>query len=290
MNSTAKRKDLIYDVGMHKGEDADYYLKKGFKVIGFEADPGLLAYCRNRFQQEIKDERLRIVEGAIIERPREGIAKKTVKFYKNKDNSVWGTVNAGWACRNEALETRNEVIEVSAVDFEECLIKYGIPYYLKIDIEGSDSACLTALLDFDQKPDYVSIESEKMAFDRLLEELALLERLGYTKFKAVQQMDIVSQKEPYPSREGVYVGHKFEHGSSGLFGGDLPGRWKDHAQIIREYQGIFRLYRLFGDYGQLNRFLIGRLFLKVVNKILRKPIPGWYDTHARHSLALKGKD
>ncbi len=41
MIKAQKYDDLIYDVGMHKGEDADYYLKKGFRVIGFEAIPEL---------------------------------------------------------------------------------------------------------------------------------------------------------------------------------------------------------------------------------------------------------
>ena len=33
-----KYRDLLYDVGMHRGEDAEFYLRKGFRVIGFDAD------------------------------------------------------------------------------------------------------------------------------------------------------------------------------------------------------------------------------------------------------------
>ena len=35
--------DLIMDVGMHRGEDAEFYLKKGFRVVGVEANPELVA-------------------------------------------------------------------------------------------------------------------------------------------------------------------------------------------------------------------------------------------------------
>ncbi len=28
------RDDLIYDVGMHTGEDTEFYLRKGFRVVG----------------------------------------------------------------------------------------------------------------------------------------------------------------------------------------------------------------------------------------------------------------
>ena len=29
--------NLIYDVGLHKGEDSEFYLKKGFRVVAIEA-------------------------------------------------------------------------------------------------------------------------------------------------------------------------------------------------------------------------------------------------------------
>ena len=41
--NTPKHKDLIYDVGMHKGEDTEFYLRKGFRVIAIEADPDLVS-------------------------------------------------------------------------------------------------------------------------------------------------------------------------------------------------------------------------------------------------------
>ena len=50
MNSTEKHKDLIYDVGMHHGQDTDYYLKRGYRVIGFEANPDNAAVCRRRYR------------------------------------------------------------------------------------------------------------------------------------------------------------------------------------------------------------------------------------------------
>ena len=49
MNPPPKHLDLIYDVGMHKGEDTDYYLQKGFRVVAFEANPDLVNLCRTRF-------------------------------------------------------------------------------------------------------------------------------------------------------------------------------------------------------------------------------------------------
>ena len=50
---TPKYDDLIYDVGLHKGEDAEFYLRKGFRVVAFEADPDLIAFCRERLKEFI---------------------------------------------------------------------------------------------------------------------------------------------------------------------------------------------------------------------------------------------
>lgn len=285
MKQPRKLNDLLYDVGMHKGEDTDYFLRKGFKVIAFEADPDLLAHCRRKFSAEIENGRLTIVEGAIVERSPNQPDKLSVQFFKNRDNSVWGTVASDWARRNEMSGTTSEIINVPVVNFAHCLEKYGIPHYLKIDIEGMDTVCLKALLAFDEKPDYISIESEKVSFCKLVEELDLMSQLGYTGFKAVQQNNIALQVEPNPSLEGSYSGHQFQAGASGLFGKDLPGKWKNRRQITNEYRITFLLYKLFGDYGKLrrfNRFLTGGKRGKLFSLFFGRTIPFWYDTHARH--------
>ena len=283
---TRKHPNLVYDVGMHKGEDTDYYLKKGFSVIGFEADPDSAAHCRRRFSDAIDTGKLIVVEGAIAELLPGETKGRTIKFYKNKDCSEWGTVSSDWAQRNRSLGTSNEVIEVHVVDFLECLTKYGIPHYLKVDIEAMDTVCLKALLHFEQKPDYVSRESEKVSFDKLVQDFNLLTQLGYTRFKAIQQQGISHQREPHPSKEGCYVGYQFHEGSSGLFGVDLPGEWKSYEPILNQHKFILLQERIFADSGTLHKYFIGKVLRKGLSTLLRKPIPGWYDTHARHSSVV----
>ena len=76
---------------MHHGEDTDHYVKKGFRVIAFEADPDLAARCRRKFSDQIEKGKVTIVEGAIVP-PSNAKGGKTIKFYKNNDVDVWGTV------------------------------------------------------------------------------------------------------------------------------------------------------------------------------------------------------
>jgi FkbM family methyltransferase len=283
-NSVPQHRDLIYDVGMYRGEDTDYYLKKGFRVIGFEANPELTKYCHDNFSDAVERKDLIIIDGAIVDQCSLESGQKTVKFFKNLDNPEWGTVCDDWARRNEMLGTNNETTEVGVVDFTECIRKYGIPYYMKIDIEGADTVCLKSLLGFELKPDYISVESEKVNSVRLKQEINLLEHLGYLEFKAIQQESIPNQLPPNPSREGKTMPYQFQFGSSGLFGKDLPGKWKGKKEILNEYMKIFFLYRLFGDNSILNQFMMGRKFIKMLTRLTRRNhLPGWYDTHAKHS-------
>lgn len=283
LKTAPKHADLIYDIGMHKGEDTAYYLKKGFRVVGFEANPENAAFCRRRFAEAIAEKQLTIVEGAIIEADfSEGKAKK-VKFYRNVDHSPWGSACEDWVQRNEIMGTSSEIIEVEATDFKRCLAIYGVPYYLKADIVGLETICLRALLEFENKPDFLSIRSEKFVFGKLEKEFALLEKLGYDSFQAIQQ-DVSQIRAPIDSKEGVTVRHDFDEGASGIFGRDLSRKgWKSKEQILKEYRRIFMNYWLFGDYSFLRQSESGRKFINGLERVLRRPLPGWYDTHAKHS-------
>ena len=274
---------MIFDVGMHKGEDTDFYLSKGFKVVAFEADPDLIKKSKSRFKKEIENGDLIIVEGAIVDKN----FNKKIKFYKNKLNTVWGTVLREWAERNKADGAESECIEVDAINFKEWLIKFGIPYYLKIDIEGMDIVCCEALLSLEQRPNYISIESEKISFRRLEAELDLFEKLGYKDFKIIQQDNIKRQKEKKFFGEDRHINYNFIEGSSGLFGKDLSGIWINKQVALKKYKKIFLFYKIFGDNSYLKKNIFTKYFLKIFRKLTGIPTPGWYDTHAKHQKNYK---
>lgn len=279
--NTKKNSDLIFDVGLHHGQDTDFYLKKGYRVVAFEADPGNAAFCRQRFASEIADGRLEIVEGAITEDVSSNGEASSVKFYRNADHSLWGSTSEDWAVRNEVMGTRNDIIKVRAIDFAQCLEKFGIPHYLKADIVGSETICLRALLKFENKPDYISIRSEKLVFRKLEYEFDLLDELGYDGYKAIKQ-DFERVNPELPSTNGRKI-HTFEEGASGPFGDDTPGPWKGRDEVIRDYRRVFVKYWLFGDYSYLIQTEHGRNFITRMERVLKRSIPGWYDTHAKHS-------
>ena len=88
-----EREDLVMDIGLHRGEDSAYYLKKGFKVVAVEADPDLISHCKSRFPEFIESGNLTIVEGAVSD---VGPDVEEIVFYKYPTLSLWGTINQDW--------------------------------------------------------------------------------------------------------------------------------------------------------------------------------------------------
>jgi FkbM family methyltransferase len=267
------QQDLIYDVGMHRAEDTEFYLQKGFRVVAIEAMPDLCRLAEARFPRQVRRHDLTIINGAVSE------GAGPVTFYVNP-NSEWGTIHRQWADRNGRLGSpASGTIEVPVVCLPEVFSTHGVPYYLKVDIEGADMLCLKALAAATERPRYLSIESNKTSWRDLVAEFDTLRDLGYTRFKIVAQHRVPDQACPNPSREGGFSERRFGPGSSGLFGEEAPGRWLSRRAALAIYRLIFLRYFLGGDDGLLRRHRA--LFLpRLAIRALLGP-PGWYDTHAR---------
>ena len=264
--------DLVYDLGLHTGQDTEFYLKKGFRVVAIEANADLCRQVGERLKDFVDDGRLTIVNKAIAKE------RGVVRFYKSQE-SQWSTVIDSWAERNERLGSKSQVELVEAVSLAELIEQFGGPYFIKIDIEGMDRFALEELQATEARPKFLSIESDKVSFQALREEFAILSNMGYDRFKVVQQWDVPRQVPPSPAREGSYAEHRFTRGASGLFGEEAPGEWLTAEEAINRYKAVFWHYRLYGD-----RPIIGG---EVTRKVARKLgfHPGWYDTHAKHSSA-----
>ena len=277
------RSNLIFDVGLHLGEDSEFYLKKGFDVVAVEASPQNAAASARRLRPYIDSGKLFIVNKAIARE--EG----PITFFAS-DHSEWGTTDRDWVERNRRLGSSICEIVVPGIPFSNLLREYGTPYYIKIDIERADLLCLEALLDSCDRPKYLSIESSKTSFEELVSEFCLLQRLGYKKYKIVDQSRVREQHLPNPAREGRFVDHVFEDGSSGAFGRELAGEWLTLEQALQAYMRIFKKYHLDGDFGLIARVVRDSNVLSFANNILRRSQvlrrirsrlrAGWHDIHA----------
>jgi FkbM family methyltransferase len=212
--------DLIMDFGMHKGHDTAFYLGKGFRVVAVEANPALVAQARSRFAAEIAEGQLVIEAVGVGEKP------GTATFYRNLDKDDWSSFLREYGAREG---TRFEELEVECVRPQTIFERHGIPYYLKVDIEGLDVAVVRALDHFANRPRYVSIE------ERHASHFAELWAVGCRRFKIVDQSRLGELSCPLPPREGRYVPASFSGESSGPFGEEIPGDWMSFDEALEYY-------------------------------------------------------
>lgn len=234
--------DLVFDIGMHSGVDTEYYLDMGYRVVGIEANPKLAKICRSKFKAAIADQRLFVENIGIHNKER------SLDFYVNKCDE--------WSSFNYRLGTRGgdyKIIEVGCLTLFHFVAKYGMPFFMKIDVEGIDELVVRDLGKMDSRPAYISVEDDGIQC------LIALYESGVRKFKFTNQLDAQSlQRPPKPTQqksESRKLGRVIDlllHGrnqsdeqsstskmfgvsSSGPFGSDLPGEWMDTHSAFKYY-------------------------------------------------------
>jgi FkbM family methyltransferase len=128
-------KDLVFDVGLHDGADTAYYLGRGFRVVAVDANPAMIEKAKKDFPKEVASNRLVLVNAAIADTAGE-------RRFWISDKSEWSSFDE---CTSKRQGTLAEPVTVRCELFSTILQKYGIPLYLKIDIEGNDAICIRAL-------------------------------------------------------------------------------------------------------------------------------------------------
>lgn len=233
---------LIYDIGMHVGQDTKYYLKQGYNVLAIEANPVLVKENEQKFEKEIQEGRLTILNVGISDK------EASLPFYVNMRLSEWSSFDMATGTRND---TAYEVIEVPCITTKRLFNDYGIPYYLKVDIEGYDHYCLLDIPEGGDKPQFVSCEAVHVEW------LDILFQKGYRKFKLIHQgndfkpLDLELEKKTYFPKYQViknglqirlqkYIAFKHEYGSSGPFGNHTKGEWKSYEEIRDSYQAFYQ--------------------------------------------------
>jgi FkbM family methyltransferase len=272
--------DLIYDVGMHNGDDTAYYLARGFRVVAIEADPVQAKAGCARFAKEIEAGRLVILNIAIAE------TERIAEFWVNETSPQLNSFN-----REAAARFGNNVhsISVPCTRLDLLLLQYGVPHYLKIDIEGNDIVCCQQLTP-DLRPKYVSVEMWQ------IELLLRLRDIGYDRFMLVNQRTLrpvsshnipthvrvlrrihraanyrLSDRSvalrlarfvaasilrgasgvglwgsPPPFRSKALPKWSFEEGCSGTYGEDLPDKWMDWKEVAYLWHRDEREHQMIG--------------------------------------------
>jgi FkbM family methyltransferase len=236
----------IFDVGLHVGQDTDFYLAKGFHVLAIEANPVLIAAARAKFAEAIQQGRLLLLNLGITPEPGE------FTFYVNKTHSEWSSFVKELGEREGFFEE----VSVPCVAMDEVFAAFGVPYYLKVDIEGGDIDVVKPLVNLPVKPQYVSVENGNGGL------LECLHDAGYDRFKFINQAQVNQMKCPQPALEGHDIDYTFPFGASGPFGEETIGQWLTYEEIARVIDAYWQ------------------------TPGLDATVHGWFDLHAKLSTPL----
>jgi FkbM family methyltransferase len=223
-------RQLIFDLGMHLALDTQFYLDKGFRVVAVEASPAMIENARKSLKQYITNGQLTIVDRAFWSTDGDQIS-----FYINNEKDDWSSAFQSWAEKGGHCA---QEITVQTTTLDRLFEEYGVPYYIKCDIEGADELFVRQLLADHRRPCYVSVEAIS------LEVLALLYAAGYDRIQIVNQALNTAVKPPNPAREGRLAPASFNGHMSGLFGLELkPEAWITFASAAHLYLDFIDLKR-----------------------------------------------
>ncbi|MCR4337986.1 MAG: FkbM family methyltransferase, partial [Candidatus Omnitrophica bacterium] len=155
---------------------------------------------------------------------------------------------------------------VTGVTIRKLIKTYGLPYYLKVDIEGADRLCILPLTS-DIRPTYLSFE----VGDDIEELVNHLVSIGFTKFKMINQCNFRALENQRKLIDRIC--HKIIY----ILG-------YQHAQYVRRNSRFFRVEKSAGPapwesdgkwWSSAKDLLSKWTKAKDVNKQ-----GGWYDLHA----------
>jgi FkbM family methyltransferase len=186
-----KKGDLVFDIGANAGWKTDIFLRLGATVVAVEPDPTNQEILRRKFLWcRLRNKPVVIVKKAISNEI------STEAMWVNEAGSALNTLSPKWKdtlikqgsyCGETLTFARKATVETTTLD--ELIRDSGLPFFIKIDIEGYELQALRGL----QRPvPYLSFEVNLPEFKTEgMECIELLNRLDSS-----GQFNLSSASEP----------------------------------------------------------------------------------------------
>ncbi len=173
-----QRGDLVFDIGAHVGDRVASFRRLGARVVAVEPQPALVRLLKLFYRRPAEVEIEAVAVGRSI-----GTTGMTI----NVDNPTVSTaspefVNAARDAAGWETQRWTKSVYVPMTTLDALIGKYGVPAFIKIDVEGFEAEALQGLTH--------AVKALSFEFTTIQRDVALacIERctaLGYVRFNAV---------------------------------------------------------------------------------------------------------
>ncbi len=162
--------DLFFDIGAHLGEKSKKILDKNLRIVMLEPLPQCIKQLKKNFKN---NKNVEILEKAV---------GKTVGNMTLEVNSKMPTISTmakHWKNGRFSNQKWDQIISVEVTTLDYLIKIYGLPSYIKIDVEGFEH---DVLLGLSQKAGIISFEFTSEFLDQSIKCLNHLKKIGYNEF------------------------------------------------------------------------------------------------------------
>ena len=162
--------DLFFDIGAHLGNKSKQFLDKNLKAIMVEPLPQCVEQLKIKFENRNNVE---IIQKAV------GKTTKKMTLEVNTKMPTTSTMAKHWKSGRFSNEKWDQKITVEMTTLDHLIKIYGLPKYIKIDVEGFE---LDVLLGLSQKAGIISFEFTSEFLDQTIKCLDHLKKIGYHEY------------------------------------------------------------------------------------------------------------
>ena len=142
--------DLVFDVGANRGSKSGAFLSLGANVVAIEPNPICVEYMRKRYLREINRKQLRVKEAAVT-----SDSGQISLLVFDDDAEMCSGSEEFLKYAEQVGYTGARQVTAEATTLDELVREFGLPTYIKIDVEGMDADVIRGL---SKRPRFLSFE------------------------------------------------------------------------------------------------------------------------------------